>query len=94
MKLLRRLFAVLVWLVATVVVLLAAILCVTIILLPLGIPLMGLGMRMYGYGVMLMLPRVDLPSAEDVADGARKRWRHGKKKAAKSTKGMRKRLAV
>jgi hypothetical protein len=94
MKLLRRVFALLVWVVATVVVLLAAILCVTIILLPLGIPLMGLGLRMFGYGLVLMLPRVELPSVEDVADGARKRWRHGKKQTAKSTKGMRKRMAV
>lgn len=94
MKVLRRLFAVLVWVVASVVVLLAAVLCVTIILLPLGIPLMGVGLRMYGYGTMLMLPRVQVPSADDVADGARRRWRRGKKNASKQTKALRKRLAV
>jgi hypothetical protein len=94
MGILRRLLALLVWVVATVLMLVAVILCVTLVLLPLGLPLMGAAMRLYGYGVKLMLPR--LPTGSDVADSASRSWRHLRKRTRKSApakktrRGMRK----
>jgi hypothetical protein len=82
MRVLRRLLALVVWVVATLLTLVAVILCVTLVLLPLGLPLMGAAMRMYGYGVKLMLPR--LPTGSDVADSAGRSWRHLRRKTRKS----------
>lgn len=82
MALVRRGFAVVVWLVASVVALLSLLLCVTLILLPLGIPLFGLALRMYAYGVKLMLPRNVLPSTDDVGKAARRRWKDARKAVA------------
>ena len=83
MGILKRLAAVLVWLLATVLTVVAVILCVTLILLPLGVPLMGVAIRMYGLGVKLMLP--SLPDASDVGGSAKRSWHRLGKKARTST---------
>src|SRR3954468_22241116 len=94
MRVMKRLLALGVWVVATLLTLVSVILCVTLVLLPLGLPLMGAALRMYGYGVRLMLPQ--LPSGSDVADSAGRSWRHLRKKTRKSApvkktrRGMRK----
>src|SRR3954452_4093319 len=92
MRVMKRLLALGVWVVATVLTLVAVILCVTLVLLPLGLPLMGAALRMYGYGVKLMLPR--LPSGSDVADSASRSWRHLRKKSGKSAPAKKTRRAM
>jgi hypothetical protein len=56
-KVLRRVGAGLVWLVASVVGSLGVLLSLTIILLPLGVPLLMLARRLFGLSARLMLPR-------------------------------------
>jgi hypothetical protein len=82
MGILKRLGALLVWVLASVVALLAVVLCVTLILLPLGLPLMGVALRMYGFGMKLMLPR--LPDAGDVRRSTKRSWRRLSKRAQKA----------
>jgi len=57
MRLLRGLFAVVVWLLALVLSLVAIILCVTILLLPIGLPLLRYAGRLYSTGLRLMTSR-------------------------------------
>lgn len=87
MNAVRKLGAVLLWVLATVLGLIAVILCVTLILLPLGLPLLGLAVRMYGKGVRLMLPRHLVPSADEVAGDAKRGWRRLRRRARKSPPG-------
>lgn len=82
MKVLRRLGAGLVWILAGVVGLLGGLLCVTILLLPVGIPLVMLSRRLFGLaGRMLLPPGVRHPVKELDKKGSRvaKAARPGKK---------------
>jgi uncharacterized membrane protein len=57
MKVLRRIGALVVWLLATLLAVVSLVLCLTLVLLPLGIPLLLLSGRLYVWGVKLWLPR-------------------------------------
>jgi hypothetical protein len=103
MRALRKILALLVWLLATVVLIVSVVLCVTILLLPLGIPLFAVGMRLYAYGVQLMMPRapevkrgirkrLGLRPRASVGDDVKRVGKRGKKAGGRVTKKSRKKV--